>query len=129
MNTLQRMVGSLMSLLVLGSLLAIAIHAVEATSREVQPTHGRKLPPGGVQPSVPPAGRPLYSPPLFMDRGAPISERPFARPFSDRSPSIADRPLAPIGGETQTVPEASPFVWCQGAWVRVDKPPYGCPVR
>jgi hypothetical protein len=129
MNILQRMIGGFMSLLVLGSLLATVTNTVEADNRAVQLTHGKKLPPGSIQPSVPQGGRPLYSPPVFMDRSAPISERPFTAPFSDHGPSIADRPLAPIGGGTQVAPRATPFIWCQGAWVRADNPPYRCPTR
>jgi hypothetical protein len=129
MNILRRMVGGLISLLVFGSLLATTVYTVEATSRAVQLTNGRKLPPGSVQPSFPQARRPLYSPPVFMDQSAPMSERPFATPFSDRGPSMADRPLAPIGGGAQVAPGATPFVWCQGGWVRVDNPPHRCPAQ
>jgi hypothetical protein len=129
MNIRRRMIGGLISLLVFGSLLATTVHTVEATSWAVQLTNGRKLPPGSVRPSFPQAGRPLYSPPVFMDRSAPMSERPFAQPFSDRGPSMADRPLAPIGGGAQVAPGAPPFIWCQEGWVRVDNPPHRCPAR
>ncbi|HEX2278783.1 MAG TPA: hypothetical protein VHN13_16935 [Candidatus Tectomicrobia bacterium] len=127
MKILQRVVGGVISLLILVSLLATLVHTVEAASQALQFTHGRKPPPGSVHPSFPQAGRPLYSPPVFMDRSAPMSVRPFAQPFSDRGPSMADRPLAPIGGGAQVAPGPTPFVWCQGAWVRVDNPPHRCP--
>lgn len=45
----------------------------------------------------------IFSPPPFVDRSTPISERPFAKPFIDRGPSFAERPLAPIGGEGQGI--------------------------
>jgi hypothetical protein len=66
-------------------------------------------------------------PPAFTDRSAPISERPFAQPFEDRSPSIADRPLPPIGGERSFAPNAAPQIWCQGRWMRADRTWQGCP--
>jgi hypothetical protein len=126
MKILQRMVGAFISLFVFGSLLVTTVQTVEASSRALQHTHSRKSQPGSVHPSFPQGGRPLYSPPAFMDRSAPMSERPFAQPFSDRGPSIADRPLAPIGGGAQVAPGAPPFVWCQGAWVRTDHSPHHC---
>jgi hypothetical protein len=127
MKILQRMVGGFISLLVFGSLLTTTAQTVEATNRAVQLTNGRKLSPGSVHPSAPQAGRPLYSPPVITDRSAPMSVRPFAQPFIERGPSIADRPLPPIGGGTQVAPGASPFIWCQGGWVRADNPPHRCP--
>jgi hypothetical protein len=127
MKILQRMVGGFISLLVFGSLLATTVHTVEAASRALQPTNGRKPPPGSAHPSFPQAGRPLYSPPVVMDRSAPMSVRPFAQPFSDRGPSIADRPLAPIGGGAQVAPGPTPFIPCQGSGVSVDPPPHRCP--
>jgi hypothetical protein len=127
MKILQRMVGGFISLLVFGSLLATTVHTVEAASRALQPTNGRKPPPGSAHPSFPQAGRPLYSPPVVMDRSAPMSVRPFAQPFSDRGPSITDRPLAPIGGGAQVAPGPTPFIPCQGSGVSVDPPPHRCP--
>jgi hypothetical protein len=127
MKILQRMVGGFISLLVFGSLLVTTVHTVEAANRALQLTHGKKLSPSSVHPSFPQAGRPLYSPPVVMDRSAPMSVRPFAQPFSDRGPSMADRPLAPIGGGAQVAPGPTPFVWCQGSGGRVDNPPHRCP--
>lgn len=127
MKILQRMVGGFMSLLVFGSPLATAVHTLEAASPALQLTNGRKLPPGSLHPSLPQGGRPLYSPPVFMDQSAPMSVRPFAQPFSDRTPSLADRPLAPIGGGAQVAPGGPPFIWCQGGWVRADNPSLRCP--
>jgi hypothetical protein len=127
MKILQRMVGGFISLLVFGSLLTTTAQTVEAANRAVQLTNGRKSPPGSAHPSFPQAGRPLYSPPVVMDRSAPMSVRPFAQPFSDRGPSIADRPLAPIGGGAQVAPGPTPFTWCQGSGIGADSPPHRCP--
>jgi hypothetical protein len=113
MNIQQRVAGGFMSALCLGILLAAMIIPVQAGDSLVQFVKGKNFPSGSVQPSVPQAGRPLYSPPVFMDRSAPISERP----------------LAPIGSGAQVAPEAVPFVWCQGQWVRVDNPWHSCPSR
>lgn len=129
MNVLQRIAGGFISVLVLGLLLTAVVHLVEAGSRPVQLINGKRISPGSVPPGIPQAGRPLYSPPVFMDQSTPVSERPFGKPFIDRGPSIADRPLAPIGGGAQVAPGGVPFVWCQGEWVRVDKPSHRCPSR
>lgn len=113
MNIRQSLAGSLMSVLCLSVLLATTILPAEAGDAEVLLIHGEKSPSGQVRPGIPQAGRPLYAPPVFMDRGTPISERP----------------LAPIGGGAQVVPEAVPFVWCHGEWVRIDDLRHRCPSR
>jgi hypothetical protein len=113
MNIRQSMACGLMSVLCLSLLLATTILPAEAGGAEVLLIHGKKSPSGPVQPGVPQGGRPLYSPPVFMDRGPPISERP----------------LAPIGGGAQVVPGAAPFAWCHGEWVRIDHLRHSCPSR
>jgi hypothetical protein len=127
MNIRQRILGGFVSVLCLGFLVTATILPAEAGRGSVQLIHGKKPPPREAQPSVPQAGRPLSSPPAFVDRGLPISERPFAQPFVDRGPSVSERPLAPIGGGAQVAPGAVPFVWCQGEWVRIDSPRHSCP--
>jgi hypothetical protein len=127
MNIGQRVAGGFMGALFLGMLLGAVIMPVQAGDASVQLTNGKHPLSRGVQHRVPQAGRPLYAPPVFMDRSTPIGERPFAKPFTDRGPSIADRPLAPIGGGAQVAPGPVPSVWCQGEWVRLDSPGHRCP--
>jgi hypothetical protein len=129
MNTLRRMTGGFVSLLILGSLLGPVVYAVAAESAPVQRINGRKFSSGNALPGLPPAGRSPHVPPGVGDRSPPMSERPFAQPFVDRGPSIADRPLAPIGGGVQVAPGAAPFHWCQGEWGRADAPPHRCPTQ
>jgi hypothetical protein len=100
---------------------------VMATVRHTEAGHGRTPPPSMQRPGVPAAGRPLYLPPAFTDRSAPISERPFAKPFIDRSPSMAERPLPPIGSGQPSWRDTAPVVWCQGRWMRADQLWSGCP--
>jgi hypothetical protein len=126
MNILQRMVGGFLHALALGVFLAPLAHPVGAENGRVQPINGRKFPAGSVQPYIPNAGRPFSSPPAIIDRSPPLSERPFAKPFLDQGPSMADRPLAPIGSGA---PGATPPVWCQGTWMRADAPSFRCPAR
>jgi hypothetical protein len=127
MNIRPRIAGDFVSMLCLGLLLAMMMLPAAAGGGSVRLINGRRLPSASVQPDVPQTGRPLYSPPGFVDRSPPISERPFARPFIDRGPSPSDRPLAPIGGGAQVAPKAGALVWCQGGWVKPDS--FGCPSR
>ena len=113
MNIGQRMVSGLVSALCLGFLVAALPPPAEAGGRSVQLVHGKRFPPGSAQLGVPQDGRPLYSPPVFVDRSAPISERP----------------LAPIGDGVQVAPGSAPFVWCQGEWIRIDNFRPSCPSR
>ena len=129
MHIEQRVAGGFMSLLCLGILLGAPILPLQAGGRVAQLTSGENVPSGGMQPGVPQAGRPPYTPPVFIDRGTPISERPFAKPFIDRSSPISERPLAPIGGGPQVAPDSVPLIWCHGVWVRADSPGHGCTSR
>ena len=129
MNIRQRGAGGFMSVLCLGILLGVMLIPVQAGDRSVQLINGENVASGHVQPGVSHTGRPLHSPPRFIDRRTPISERPFAKPFIDRSSPISERPLAPIGGGAQVAPDPVPFIWCQGQWVRADSPWHSCPWR
>jgi hypothetical protein len=129
MSIEPRMVGGFISLLCLGIFLGILTPPLQAGDRSVQFTDGQETPSGSVQRHVPQAGRPPYSPPVFMDRGTPMSERSFAKPFIDRSSPMSERPLAPIGGGGQVAPGAAPLIWCQGEWVRADSPGHRCSSR
>jgi hypothetical protein len=129
MDFLHKITSGVISVLLPGIWLAAAIHPAYADSAVYRLTHGRRQPPGMVQPGVPSAARPLYSPPGFVDRSSPISQRPFAQPFIDRGTSLSDRPLAPIGGGELTVPDSAPFIWCQGQWIRATPLPSGCITR
>ena len=129
MDTLHRIAGGCIKVLVLSLLLAVVAHSGVVESGPVRLTNGKNFSAGNVPSGIPQTGRPLYSPPVFMDRSAPISERPFAKPFLDHAPSIADRPLAPLGGGAQIAPGGAPFIWCQGEWVRIDKPSPRCAWR
>jgi hypothetical protein len=129
MTIRQRVIGGIVSALWVGILWGAMITAAQAGGDTVQLANGKSLLSGAVQPGAPQAGRPLYSPPMFMDRGTPVSERPFAKPFVDRAPSMSERPLAPIGGGSQLAPGQVPFIWCQGQWVRLDNPWHSCPSR
>jgi hypothetical protein len=129
MHIEQRVAGGFMSMLCLGILLGAPILPLHAGDRAAQLINGENVPSGGVQPGVPQAGRPPYTPPVFIDRSAPISERPFAKPFIDRSAPISERPLAPIGGGAQVAPGSVPLIWCHGVWVRADSPGHNCSSR
>jgi hypothetical protein len=118
-----------MSVLCLGILLGTPILPLQAGDRAAQLISGKNIPLGGVQPGVPQAGRPPFAPPVFIDRGTPISERPFAKPFIDRSSPISERPLAPIGGGPQVAPGTVPLIWCHGVWVTADSPVHSCTSR
>jgi hypothetical protein len=129
LHKIDRMAGAFIGVPLLGLLLVAAIPQVQAGGSAALPANGRKQSSGTVQLESPPIAQPLFSPPAFIDRSPPVSERPFAKPFIDRGPSFADRPLAPIGGETQVAPGAMPFVWCQGQWMRADSAWNGCTSR
>jgi hypothetical protein len=129
MHIQQRVTGGFVSILCLGILLGAPILPLQAGGRVAQLTSGENVPSGGMQPGVPQTGRPPYAPPAFIDRGTPISERPFAKPFIDRSSPISERPLAPIGGGPQVAPDSVPLIWCHGVWVRADSPGHGCTSR
>jgi hypothetical protein len=122
MHIERRVARAWMSALCLGMLLGVAIVPLPAADRAA-PFIGKRSAPVG---SVPQAGALPYAPPAFIDRGSPISERPFATPFVDRSSPISERPLAPIGGGLQVAPDSIPFIWCHGVWVRVDRPGQSC---
>ncbi|MBI3328251.1 MAG: hypothetical protein HYZ81_16300 [Nitrospinae bacterium] len=128
MKRVGRIIGILIGALLLGMLTSGSYNEAQAgdgarqrSQRQGQPSEET---PSGMQSF----GRPLFSPPPFVDRSAPISERPFAKPFIDRGPSMADRPLAPIGGGGQVAPHVLPrqpqqvltpgsWMWCGGQWV------------
>jgi hypothetical protein len=129
MNIGLRVSGGFISVLCLGVLLGAMIIPLQAGDRSVQFINGENVLSGHVHPGVSHIGRPLHSPPRFIDRRTPISERPFAKPFIDRSSPISERPLAPIGGGVQVAPNAVPFIRCQGQWVRADSPWHSCPSR
>jgi hypothetical protein len=120
MHIEQRVAGGFMSLLCLGILLGAPILPLQAGDGTDQLSSGKNIPFGGVKPGVPPA---------FIDRGTPISERPFAKPFIDRSSPISERPLAPTGGGPQVAPDSVPLIWCHGVWVRADSAMHGCTSR
>jgi len=111
MNIQRRVVGGVMSALCVGILLGTLIIPAQARDASVQFVKRHHFPSENVPPGIPQSRRPLYSPPVFMDRGAPISERP----------------LAPIGNGGQFTPESVPFVWCHGQWMRADNLRQGCP--
>jgi len=128
MKRVGRVVGILMGALLLG-ILANGSHN-EAQAGDGARQRSQRQGQSAEEPSsgAPSFGRPLYSPSPFVDRSAPISERPFAGPFIDRGPSMADRPLAPIGGGGQVAPPVVPrqpqqvlppghWRWCAGQWV------------
>jgi len=98
MNIQRRVAGGFISALCLGILLGAMIIPTQARDASARRVNRHHFPPQSVQPGHPQSGRPLYSPPVFMDRGTPISERP----------------LAPIGNGGQIAPESVPFVWCRG---------------
>ena len=129
MHIEQRVAGGFMSVLCLGILLGAPILPLHAGDRAAQLINGKNIPLGGMQPGVPQAGGPPFVPPAFIDRGTPISERPFAKPFIDRSSPISERPLAPIGGGAQVGPGSEPLIWCHGVWVRADSPVHSCTSR
>lgn len=129
MSLFQRMVGGFVSALALGVFLVPMIQPAEAEGGPVQPIDGRKSSSDRVQPALPAPGRPLYAPPVVIDRGPSMSDRPFAKPFLDQGPSMADRPLAPIGGGTQVAPGAPTLVWCQGTWMNIATAQFRCPLQ
>jgi hypothetical protein len=129
LRKIDRMIGAFIGLPLLGLLLVAAIPQAQAGGGTALLVDGRKQPSGAMPLESPPMPRPLFSPPAFIDRSPPISERPFAKPFIDRAPPFADRPQAPIGGETQVAPGSVPFVWCQGQWMRADSPWNSCASR
>jgi hypothetical protein len=129
MRIRQRVAGGLMSVLCLGILLGVRILPLQAGDSRGQLINGKIIPSGGVQSGMRQAGRPFSSPPAFMDRGTSFSDRPFAKPFIDRSSPISERPLAPIGGGAQIVPGSVPLIWCQGEWIRADSPGHHCSSR
>jgi hypothetical protein len=129
MNIGQSGARGFMGLLCLWILLAAMVMSLQARDRSVQLIDGDNVSSGGLRSGVPQAGRPLYSPPVFMDRSPSMSERPFARPFIDRSSPLSERQLPPIGGGAQVAPGSGPFIWCQGEWVRADRSWRGCPSR
>ena len=110
--TIRRSVsGRFISTLCLGILLGAMLIPAQARDASVQLVKRNSLPSASLQPGIPQSGRPLYAPPVFMDRSTPISERP----------------LAPIGNGGRLAPEAVPFVWCHGQWVRADHLGPSCP--
>jgi len=113
MSFQRRVAGSYMSALCLGILLGAMIISAHAGDVSVQLVKRNHFGSETVQPGIPPSGRPLYSPPVFLDRSTPMSQRP----------------LAPIGNGGQIAPEAVPFVWCAGHWVRADDLWHHCPGR
>ena len=134
MHIKQRVAGGLISVLFLGILLGVSILPLQAADSGAQFISRKNVPSGGVPPGVPQAGRIPYAPAAFIDRGTPVSERPFAKPFIDRSSPfrsspISERPLAPIGGGPQVAPGSVPLIWCHGVWVRADSPGHGCTSR
>jgi hypothetical protein len=126
MDFLHRIASGFIGVLLPWIWLAAALPPADADSGAYWLTNGRKHSPGAVWPHVPPVVQPFSSSPGFADRSLPMSQRPFAQPFIDRGPSVAERPLAPIGGGGPTVPDSTPFVWCHGHWLRAIPPSYGC---
>jgi hypothetical protein len=118
MKTLHHIVGSAIGALWLGMLAAVLTPSAGAGHRPGWVDLKQKPPPNAIQPGVPPA---------FIERGPPISDRPFAKPFTDRSPSLADRPLPPIGGGHPLTPGAPPPLWCHGRWIGAEQAWLGCP--
>jgi hypothetical protein len=116
MHIEQRMAQGWISALCLGLLLGVAILPLQAGGRAGQFASPKNPPFGGV-------------PPAFIDRGTPISERPFAQPFIDRSSPISERPLAPIGGGPAVAPGPVPLIWCHGVWVSADRAGQSCTSR
>ena len=124
MKRVRRVVGVLMGALLLGMLMGGSRSETQAGDVARQRIQRQGQPSDETPSGVPSFGRPLFSPPPFIDRSTPISERPFAKPFIDRGPSMADRPLAPIGGGGQVAPGVVPrqrvpgqWMWCGGQWV------------
>jgi hypothetical protein len=111
MNIRRRVAGGIISVLCLAILLGMLIIPAQARVASVQFVKRHHFPSESVPPGIPQSRRPLYSPPVFMDRSAPISERP----------------LAPIGNGGQIPPESVPFVWCHGQWVRANNLRQSCP--
>ena len=129
MHVGQRVARGLMSVLCLGILLGVSILPLQAGEGGPSSSAEKMSLSGGVPPGVPQVGSLPYVPSAFIDRGTPISERPFAKPFIDRSSPISERPLAPIGGGPQVTPDSVPLIWCHGAWVRADSVGQSCTSR
>ena len=129
MHMEQRVAGGFLSALCLGIFLGVSILPLQAGDKADQFVSRKNLPSVGLSPGVPPARGFPYAPSAFIDRGTPISERPFAKPFVDRSSPISERPLAPLGGGPQVAPGSVPLIWCHGVWVKADRAGQGCPSR
>lgn len=127
MNIFRKIIDGVAAMLLFGGFFVLGVPLAEVESGRAQPNDSLKWASNGPRPETPGVGRPLYSPPAMIDRAPPMSERPSAKPFLDPSPSIADRPLAPIGGGVRMAPDVTPFLWCSGVWIRGDVPPYRCP--
>src|SRR5690554_4415495 len=119
MSALRRLAGGIGATL-LGFMLMAPLPHAEAGGGAVRLSNGHKPPPSFTAPGFSSTGRSLYTPPVFTAPGSPISERPFAKPFIDRSPSIAERPLPSIGGGAPSAPDPAPLVKCQGRWRKAD---------
>lgn len=129
MSLVQRIVSGLLGVLLLGMVTGGSNEEAHGADWAMPRSHGELRPSGNTVPGFHPPGRPLFSPPPFIDRSTPISERPFATPFIDRGPSFADRPLSPIGEGGRIPPMVMPhqqmvspgqWVWCRGHWVWAD---------
>jgi hypothetical protein len=129
MHIRWRLAGGLMSALCLGILLVVSTLPLQAGDRAAQFSSRKNAPFGGKPPGVPHGGGLPYAPPAFVDRGTPMSERPFAKPFIDPSSPVSERPLTPLGGGPQVAPGSVPLIWCHGAWVTADSLPRGCTSR
>jgi hypothetical protein len=129
MNIEPKGVGGFLGVFCLALLLEALILPLQAGDSASHLINREVVLSGGVPRGVPQIGRPPYAPPVFMDRGTPMSERPFAKPFVDRSSPMAERPLPPIGGGGQVAPGSRPLIWCQGKWLRADSLGHHCSSR
>ena len=129
MNIEPKGAGGFLGAFCLAILLEALILPLQAGDSAPHLINGAIVLSGGVPRGVPQAERPPYAPPVFMDRGTPMSKRPFAKPFVDRGSPMAERPLAPIGGGGQGAPGSESLIWCQGKWVRADSPGHHCSSR
>src|SRR5262245_38243163 len=125
MHIERRVAGGLMSVLWLGILVGVSFIPLQAAAGATEFSSPKNPPVGG----APRAGSLPYAPPAFIDRGTPISERPFAKPFIDHSSPISERPLAPIGGGREVAPGSVPLIWCHGEWVSADRLGQSCTSR
>ena len=112
MHIEQRVARGLMSVLCLGILLGALILPLQAGDRAAQLVGGKHVPRGGVQPGVPQAGGSPYAPPAFIDRGTPISERPFANRLS-----TAALPYPSAHWHLSVAAHRSPLVLCPSSGV------------